>query len=51
LISAYIQRGLVYEAKGDYEHARQDFNATLEGVAVEPAARPTRPLQGGGCHC
>jgi tetratricopeptide (TPR) repeat protein len=35
LISAYIQRGLAYEAKGDYEHARQDFYATLEGVAAD----------------
>ena len=35
LISAYTQRGLAYEAKGDYEHARQDFNATLEGVAAD----------------
>jgi len=35
LISAYIQRGLAYEAKGDYEHARQDFHATLEGVAAD----------------
>jgi tetratricopeptide (TPR) repeat protein len=35
LISAYTQRGLAYEAKGDYEHARQDFHATLEGVAAD----------------
>jgi tetratricopeptide (TPR) repeat protein len=35
LISAYIQRGLAYEATGDYEHARQDFYATLEGVAAD----------------
>ena len=39
LISAYSQRGLAYEAKGDYEHARQDFNATLEGVAVDAASK------------
>jgi tetratricopeptide (TPR) repeat protein len=35
LISAYTQRGLAYEAKGDYEHARQDFYATLDGVAAD----------------
>jgi Tfp pilus assembly protein PilF len=39
LISAYIQRGLAYEAKGDYEHARQDFNATLEGVAADAGSK------------
>jgi Tfp pilus assembly protein PilF len=39
LISAHIHRGLAYEAKGDYEHAKQDFNATLEGVASDAASR------------
>jgi tetratricopeptide (TPR) repeat protein len=39
LISAYTQRGLAYEAKGDYEHARQDFNATLEGVAADSGSK------------
>ena len=39
LISAYTQRGLAYEAKGDYEPARQDFSATLEGVAVDAASK------------
>jgi tetratricopeptide (TPR) repeat protein len=39
LISAYTQRGLAYEAKGDYEHARQDFNATLEGVAADAGSK------------
>ena len=34
LISAYIQRGLAYEAKGDFANAKQDYNATLEGVGV-----------------
>jgi tetratricopeptide (TPR) repeat protein len=29
-ISAYIHRALAYEAKGDYEHAKQDFNATQQ---------------------
>jgi len=39
LISAHIHRGLAYEAKGDYEHAKQDFNATLEGVASDAASK------------
>jgi tetratricopeptide (TPR) repeat protein len=39
LISAYIQRGLAYEAKGDYASARQDFGATLEGVASDAASK------------
>ena len=39
LISAYIQRGLAYEAKGDYEHARQDFKATLDGVASDAGSK------------
>ncbi|QWG14918.1 caspase family protein [Bradyrhizobium sediminis] len=39
LISAYVQRGLAYEAKGDYEHAREDFRATLEGVAVDAGSK------------
>ena len=30
LISAYTQRGLSYEAKGDAEHAKQDYATTLE---------------------
>ncbi|MES2196602.1 MAG: caspase family protein [Pseudomonadota bacterium] len=39
LITAYTQRGLAYEAKGDYERARQDFAATLEGVAVDAGSK------------
>ncbi|MFZ2155840.1 MAG: caspase family protein [Bradyrhizobium sp.] len=39
LISAYVQRGLAYEAKGDYEHAREDFKVTLEGVAVDAGSK------------
>jgi tetratricopeptide (TPR) repeat protein len=39
LISAYIHRGLAYEAKGDYAHARQDFKTTLEGVASDAASK------------
>ena len=30
LISAYTQRGLANEAKGDFVGARQDFGATLD---------------------
>jgi len=39
LISAYIQRGLSYEAKSDYGHAREDYNATLEGVAPDAGSK------------
>jgi tetratricopeptide (TPR) repeat protein len=39
VISAYIHRALAYEAKGDYEHAKQDFNATLEGVASDAGSK------------
>jgi tetratricopeptide (TPR) repeat protein len=39
LIAAYIHRALAYEAKGDYEHARQDFDATLEGVASDAGSK------------
>jgi tetratricopeptide (TPR) repeat protein len=30
MISARLNRGLAYESKGDYEHARADFSATLD---------------------
>jgi hypothetical protein len=30
VISARLNRGLAYESKGDYEHARADFAATLD---------------------
>jgi hypothetical protein len=39
LISAFIHRALAYEAKGDYEHAKQDFGATLEGVASDAGSK------------
>ncbi|MEP6837352.1 MAG: caspase family protein, partial [Bradyrhizobium sp.] len=39
LISAYIHRALAYEAKGDYQHAKEDFKATLEGVASDAASK------------
>jgi tetratricopeptide (TPR) repeat protein len=39
LISAYLQRGLAYEANGDFEHARQDFRTTLEGVAADAGSK------------
>jgi tetratricopeptide (TPR) repeat protein len=39
LISAYIQRGLAYEAKRDYERAKDDYNATLEGVASDAGSK------------
>jgi tetratricopeptide (TPR) repeat protein len=39
LISAYTQRGLAYEAKGDAIRARQDFNAALEGIAADAGSK------------
>ena len=39
LISASIERGLAFEAKGEYANARQDYNATLEGVASDAASK------------
>jgi tetratricopeptide (TPR) repeat protein len=39
LISAYTQRGLAYEAKGDTVSAKQDYNATLEGVASDAGSK------------
>ncbi len=39
LISAYTQRGLSYEAKGDYLHAREDFNAALADVASDAGSK------------
>ncbi|KJC56237.1 peptidase C14, caspase catalytic subunit p20 [Bradyrhizobium sp. LTSPM299] len=39
LISAYTQRGLAYEAKGDDTHARADYAAVLEGQASDVGSR------------
>ena len=39
LISAYIQRGLAYEAKGDYAGAKQDYAATLQGAASDAGSK------------
>jgi lipoprotein NlpI len=39
LISAYTQRALAYEAKGDTIRARQDFRAALEGAAVDTGSK------------
>jgi hypothetical protein len=39
VIAAYIHRALAFEAKGDYEHAKADFAATLEPVASDAAGK------------
>jgi tetratricopeptide (TPR) repeat protein len=39
LISAYTHRALAYEAKGDDEHAKQDFAAALQGVASDAGSK------------
>ena len=39
LISAYSQRALAYEAKGDLVRARQDYAAVLEGKASDAGSK------------
>jgi tetratricopeptide (TPR) repeat protein len=39
VISAYIHRALAYEAKGDHEHAKADFAATLEPTASDAVSK------------
>ncbi|MGY4171551.1 caspase family protein [Bradyrhizobium sp. USDA 4529] len=39
LISAFTQRGLSYEAKGDAAHAKEDYAAVLEGVASDAGSK------------
>jgi tetratricopeptide (TPR) repeat protein len=39
LISAYTFRGLAYEAKGDYGHAKDDFKAALQVTASDAGSR------------
>ncbi|HMM88323.1 caspase family protein [Bradyrhizobium sp.] len=39
LISAYSQRALAYEAKGDLVRARQDYAAALEGKASDAGSK------------
>lgn len=39
LISALVERGLAYEAKGDYASARQDYTATIEGQASDAGSK------------
>ena len=39
LISAYAQRALAYEAKGDFDRAKQDYAATLEGKASDAGSK------------
>ncbi|GGI29270.1 hypothetical protein GCM10010987_53570 [Bradyrhizobium guangdongense] len=39
LISAYTHRALAYEAKGDYAHARDDYQATLAIVASDAGSK------------
>ncbi|WP_063688044.1 caspase family protein [Bradyrhizobium stylosanthis] len=39
LISGYTHRALAYEAKGDYAHAREDYQATLAIVASDAGSK------------
>lgn len=39
LIVGYIHRALAYEAKGDYAHAREDYNATLAIMAPDAGSK------------
>ena len=39
LISAYSQRALAYEAKGDFDNAKKDYAAALEGRASDAGSK------------
>ncbi|WP_439409393.1 caspase family protein [Bradyrhizobium sp. DASA03076] len=39
LISGYAHRALAYEAKGDYAHAREDYNASLAITASDAGSK------------
>lgn len=39
LIAGYFHRALAYEAKGDYAHARDDYNTTLAIVASDAGSK------------
>jgi tetratricopeptide (TPR) repeat protein len=39
LISAYVERALAFEAKGDNANAKQDFGSALEGVASDAGSK------------
>jgi hypothetical protein len=39
LISAYAQRAIAYEAKGDFDRAKQDYAAALEGKASDAGSK------------
>ncbi len=39
LISAYIQRGLAFEAKGEFNRAKDDFKSTLDGTALDNVSK------------
>jgi len=39
LISAYSQRAFAYEAKGDFENAKKDYAAVLEGRASDAGSK------------
>jgi tetratricopeptide (TPR) repeat protein len=39
MISAYIHRALAYEAKGDYDNAKKDYAAVLEGNASDAGSK------------
>ncbi|MBR0756989.1 caspase family protein [Bradyrhizobium jicamae] len=42
LISAYSQRGLSYEAKGDVEHAKQDYATTLDIQGADAGSKASQ---------
>ncbi len=44
LISAYSERGLAYEAKGDYANAKLDYAATLQGVASDSGSKANQAM-------
>jgi tetratricopeptide (TPR) repeat protein len=38
-ITANLIRGSIHEARGDYEHAKQDFKTALDGTAVDAGSK------------
>ncbi|MBN8979725.1 MAG: caspase family protein [Rhizobiales bacterium] len=39
LINAYLQRGLSYEANGQFDLAKDDYNSTMQGIAVDNVSK------------
>ena len=51
LITAYTQRALAHEAKGDYANAKLDYAAALEGQASDANSKSNQAPQRFACRC